>query len=197
MDWINRVHMICEKMKMQMHAKGVDSLDVVYLKIAAFDSDGKAQIFHLDFEKFLSHLGIFLKSQELHEIHKYLKTYETGGFVQFENFIELLKCEVPPTLINEVDDIFNQIKDADETVSVSSLKGRVNYEKHPRVKLMQKEVPLVRTEFERSIDFIVCDKPAMTLGEFEELHRNMYWVTPRENISYFFNNLPELWGLKK
>ena len=33
MDWINKIHMITEKIKNQMHAKGVDSLDKVYITI--------------------------------------------------------------------------------------------------------------------------------------------------------------------
>ena len=34
MDWINKLQMISEKMKNQMHAKGLDSLDKVYAIIS-------------------------------------------------------------------------------------------------------------------------------------------------------------------
>ena len=34
MDWINKINMIVEKMKMQMHAKVIDSPDKVFLQIA-------------------------------------------------------------------------------------------------------------------------------------------------------------------
>ena len=34
MDWINKLQMIVEKIKNQMYAKGIDSLDRVYAIIA-------------------------------------------------------------------------------------------------------------------------------------------------------------------
>ena len=111
MDWINKINMIVEKMKMQMHAKGIDSLDKVFLQIAQFDKEGKGTIYILEFETFLSRLGIFLKTQELTEIHKYLGTYEHQGFVSFENFIALLKCDVPEPLIAEINEVFAKVQD--------------------------------------------------------------------------------------
>ena len=61
---------------------------------------------------------------------------------------------------------------------------------------MHKEVPLVQQELDISIQFIIGDKQAMDQNEFLELHKNMYWVTPRENITYFIKMIPDLWGLQ-
>lgn len=63
MDWINKIHMILEKKKNQMHAKGVDSLDKVYLAISNFDKDNKGYVEKIYFENFLSSIGIYLKTQ--------------------------------------------------------------------------------------------------------------------------------------
>lgn len=196
MDWINKIHMIVEKMKMQMHSKGIDSLDKVFLQIAQFDKGGKGSIYILEFEKFLSRLGIFLKTQELTEIHKYLQTYENEGFVQFENFIALLKCDVPEPLIAEINDVFKKIEDGNGQISLENLKKKLKIDHHPQVKLMHKEVPLVQQELDISIQFIIGDKQAMDQNEFLELHKNMYWVTPRENITYFIKMIPDLWGFQ-
>ena len=57
------MYMITEKMKNQMHAKGIDSLDKIFLTISAFDQNGLNYVDKVNFESFLSKLGIFLKTQ--------------------------------------------------------------------------------------------------------------------------------------
>jgi hypothetical protein len=63
MDWINKIHMILEKMKNQMHAKGVDSLDKIFVEISKFDKDNIGYVENIFFESFLAKIGIFLKTQ--------------------------------------------------------------------------------------------------------------------------------------
>ena len=63
MDWINKIHMITEKMKNQMHTKQVDSLDKVYIAISKFDNTNLGYVEKIEFENFLAKLGIFLKTQ--------------------------------------------------------------------------------------------------------------------------------------
>jgi Ca2+-binding EF-hand superfamily protein len=91
MDWINKMYMITEKLKNQMHAKGIDSLDKVYMAISQFDKEGKNYVEKIHFENFLSTIGIFLKTQELSELHKFLYTFENEDKVFFEAFINILK----------------------------------------------------------------------------------------------------------
>lgn len=63
MDWINKYSMIIEKIKNQMHAKGIDSLDKVFISISNFDPNNNNYIEKVKFENFLASLGIFLKTQ--------------------------------------------------------------------------------------------------------------------------------------
>ncbi len=63
MDWINKYSMIIEKMKNQMHAKGIDSVDKVFISISNFDPNNNNFIEKVKFETFLASLGIFLKTQ--------------------------------------------------------------------------------------------------------------------------------------
>jgi hypothetical protein len=63
MDWINKMYMITEKMKNQMYAKGIDSLDKVFIAISSFDLNGLNYVDKINFEAFLAKLGIFLKTQ--------------------------------------------------------------------------------------------------------------------------------------
>ena len=63
MDWINKYNMILEKIKNQLHAKGIDSLDKIYICISKIDPENMNCIDITQFEKFLSLMGIFLKTQ--------------------------------------------------------------------------------------------------------------------------------------
>lgn len=63
MDWINKYNMILEKIKNQLHAKGIDSLDKIYICISKMDPENNNCIDITQFEKFLSLMGIFLKTQ--------------------------------------------------------------------------------------------------------------------------------------
>jgi hypothetical protein len=85
------MYMISEKLKNQMHAKGVDSLDKVYMAISKFDKEGKNYVEKIYFENFLATIGIFLKTQELSELHKFVYTSENEDRVYFEAFINVLK----------------------------------------------------------------------------------------------------------
>ena len=58
-------------------------------------------------------------------------------------------------------------------------------ENHPRVKLMMKSREAIRSELEFSILFVSGDKGYLDVNDFVELHRNMYWVTPKENFTNF------------
>jgi Ca2+-binding EF-hand superfamily protein len=91
MDWINKMYMISEKLKNQMHSKGIDSLDKVFMAISKFDKEGKNYVEKIYFENFLATIGIFLKTQELSELHKFLYTAENDNKVFFEAFINILK----------------------------------------------------------------------------------------------------------
>jgi hypothetical protein len=63
MDWINKAHMILEKMKNQIYAKGIDSLDKIYVAISKFDVESKGYVDYINFENFLSTIGVYLKTQ--------------------------------------------------------------------------------------------------------------------------------------
>jgi len=63
MDWINKIHIITERIKSQLHTKQIDSLDAVYMVISKFDAQNNGYVDKIDFENFLSKLGIFLKTQ--------------------------------------------------------------------------------------------------------------------------------------
>ena len=40
------------------------------------------------------------------------------------------------------------------------------------------------------------DKPFVDLADFIEIHKNMFYTMPKENVNYFIKYLPEIWGIK-
>jgi hypothetical protein len=60
-------------------------------------------------------------------------------------------------------------------------------EKHPRVKLMHKPYDDTEKELGMSITFVSGDKGFLDLNDFLELHRNIYYVQPKENLTNFLN----------
>jgi hypothetical protein len=70
MDWINKYNMILEKIKNQLHAKGVDSLDKIFICISQMDPENNNFLDITQFEKFLSLMGIFLKTQVINFFKK-------------------------------------------------------------------------------------------------------------------------------
>ncbi len=186
--------MIVEKMKNQFHSKGIDSLDKVYVEISKFDTENKGFVDNIYFENFLAKLGVFLKTQEISELYKYLLT--GNGEVKYENFINVLKTDIPENIVGNIVKIFDYIKDREESISIDALKQKFCANYHPRVKLMLKDKNTINNEFEFSILFVSGEKGYLDIGEFIELHRNMYWVTPKENITNFKSMINEVWGYK-
>lgn len=195
MDWINKNYMIIEKMKNQLHAKQIDSLDKIYSAIVIFDAQNQNTIERIKFENFLATIGIFLKTQELNEMHKYLYTFENNETIYYEDFISLLKVEVPSTIINTVTDIFLSMNS--ETINKEDLKKRIIVEKDDRVKLMQKSVDQVYSDWSFSIDFVAKENGEIGIDEFLMLHSYMYYVQPKENLTNFLRKIFDVWGVKR
>jgi hypothetical protein len=52
---------------------------------------------------------------------------------------------------------------------------------------MQKSYDDVKRELDIAIRFVSGDKNFITINEFIELHRNIYYVQPKENLTNFMN----------
>ena len=195
MDWINKIHMIIEKMKTQMKARGVDSLEKVFFAISNYDLENKGYVDKIFFEEFLAKIGIFLKTQEINELHKYLYTLENGNKISYENFINILKCEIPDNILNSIIKIFRSLTNSDY-VSIETLRKSLRVDQHPNVKLMIKTPENIAKEFDFAIMFVAGDKDSLSIDDFLEMHKNMYWVQPKENLNNYINMINALWGMK-
>ena len=127
-------------------------------------------------------------------MHKYLYTSENENRIVFENFVSLLKIDIPENVTKDLINLFTNLCGGAQSITVEELKKKFKIENHPRVKLMIKNSEAVSNEFDFSILFVSGDKGYLLLDDFLELHRNIYWVTPRENISNYVKMVNQLWA---
>ena len=107
-----------------------------------------------------------------------------------------MKCDIPEGITNTIVQIFQNLQDGNETVSVEALKKNLRIDSHPSVRLMVKSPETILNEFEFSILFVSGDKGYLDINEFLELHRNMYWVQPKENLTNYLNMVLSFWNQK-
>ena len=194
MDFINKMDQIMIKMKNQMHTKGIISMDQVFIEIARFDPERTGCFHKSKLEFFLSKLGIFLKTQEISEMYKYLDI--ENEYIQFETFVSLLRIEIPKDIMIEINEVFNGLSKGADTVSVDTILSMLNPQEHPQFMLMKEDTSFATESIKYGIKFIIGDeKKEMNRDEFIELIANMYWVLPDENKEYFKLKLPSLFGL--
>lgn len=194
MDFINKMDQIMIKMKNQMHTKGIISMDQVFIEIARFDPERTGCFHKSKLEFFLSKLGIFLKTQEISEMYKYLDI--ENEYIKFETFVSLLRIEIPKDIMIEINEVFNGLSKGADTVSVDTILSMLNPQEHPQFMLMKEDTSFATESIKYGIKFIIGDeKKEMNRDEFIELIANMYWVLPDENKEYFKLKLPSLFGL--
>lgn len=194
MDFINKMDQIMIKMKNQMHTKGIISMDQVFIEIARFDPERTGCFHKSKLEFFLSKLGIFLKTQEISEMYKYLDI--ENEYIKFETFVSLLRIEIPKDIMIEINEVFNGLSKGADTISVDTILSMLNPQEHPQFMLMKEDTSFATESIKYGIKFIIGDeKKEMNRDEFIELIANMYWVLPDENKEYFKLKLPSLFGL--
>lgn len=77
-DWRNRLEQITNKVKFQLCAKGVDNLIQLKDVFMQFDSNQNGTLEILEFEEFMSKLGVFLTRQELRTVYDHFDHNKDG-----------------------------------------------------------------------------------------------------------------------
>ena len=194
MDCINKIDLIIIKKKNQMHAKGIIAMDQIYVEISKFDPKHQGFLDKSKLEVFLSKLGIFLKTQEVSEMHKYLDIENEQ--IKFENLLSLIRNQIPDDIMIEINEVFNGISQGAEVVSVETILSMLRPKEHPQFMLMNEDTEFAADTIKFGIKGIIGEeKKEMNRDEFTELVANIYWILPNENIEYFKMKLPLLFGL--
>jgi len=92
--------------------------------------------------------------------------------------------------------IFETLQEGDGKVSVETLKKNLKLENHYRAKLMLKSKEALAAEMEIAISFVGGDKGYLDSNEFLEMHKNIYWVQPKENLNNYMTMIKAIWGKK-
>ena len=199
MEDIINIEDVKEKMKKQMrYNKGIFGMDQMFMIIAQIDRTGKGKISSKRMDEFLGKLGIYLSSAEQSELCKYLGKTSENDQISIEQFVNLFKSEIPQSLINKVMEVFNKLKENRESTILNrrNLEHAICIKNHPLCKVFKKDEENTLEQFENSIKFIVMDKNELTENDFLEIHNNMFYTMPVEEVAYFIKYIPELWGIK-
>ena len=89
-DWRNKIHMIINKVKCQLCAKGVDNVLQLQPWLQQADVNNSGTLDRLEFENMLQKIGIFLTTQELTVVYQHFDMNK-DGVISYAEFINSLK----------------------------------------------------------------------------------------------------------
>lgn len=92
-DWRNRIEQIANKVKFQLNARGVDNLVQLKDVFLSFDRNQDGVLNKLEFEEFLSKLGVFLARQELRVVFDQFDANKDGN-ICYAEFVNVLKNDM-------------------------------------------------------------------------------------------------------
>jgi len=196
MDWKFKYEELRNKVKYQLHAKGVDVITSINKYFHSFDIDGSGQLDKVEFERFLTKIGMFLTTQELTVV---FKNFDLNGDKQIHyiEFIEALRSEFNEKRVSVVKYAF-QMLDTEGTgkLSLQDLVSKYNASAHPRVKLREKTEETILAEFENGLG-IRADEDVVTEDSFMQYYSDVSACLPAEKDEYFIDTVLETWGLSE
>jgi len=92
-DWRNRMDQITNKVKCQLFAKGVDNMVQLNDIFMSFDRNQDGVLQKLEFEEFMSQLGVFLARQELRVVFDNFDANKDGN-IAYNEFVDVLKADM-------------------------------------------------------------------------------------------------------
>ena len=199
MDYINILKEIVPKMKMQMHSnKGIASLDKIHKVIESFDKEKLNQCPRAKFENyFLSLLGIFLKTQELSELFKYLCVETaTEEMVSFDKFILLFTRKDNEKLDKKIKEMYSKLKGDNESIPYDELMKCLKIENHPLVKVMGNTKEEAKKKVEDEFTDILKESKDVNEDAFTLYHKNLFSIMPEKSVDFWIKNIPSVWGIK-
>ena len=152
MDCINIIEEIVPKMKQQMHHnKDIFSIDEIFMAISKYDKNHTAIIPKPYFESFLSQIGVYLKTQELSELYKYLD--DNGYEISIMKFIDLFKVHANsyPQLEKKVKEVFSLLKNENNVIPIETIYNKLSLRNHPLVKVYKQTEEYAKAKFDNEI----------------------------------------------
>mmetsp|Transcript_29465 Transcript_29465/g.26038 ORF Transcript_29465/g.26038 Transcript_29465/m.26038 type:complete len:259 (+) Transcript_29465:25-801(+) len=196
MDWKFDYEELVNKVKYQLHARGLDCITGIYEYFQSFDIDGSGQLDKIEFENFMSKVGLFLTTQELTVV---FRSFDLNGDKQihYMEFIEALRSSYNEKRMSVVKYAWQMIDSANAgTLDIQSLVSNYQAANHPRVKLREKKEENVLAEFEAGLAFR-AQGADVTEGVFLDYYADVNACLPAEKDEYFIDTVLETWGMSQ
>jgi Ca2+-binding EF-hand superfamily protein len=192
MDYYNIIKEIVPKMRIQMHNHSIPSLTQVYYLVNQ-NQGSSINKFMLDIT--LSQLGIYLKSQEVSELSKYLDKHSDS--VKLDKFAELFKKELSKEAKIEIEHVFDNYAIPGKNISIDELLNNFNPFEHPQLMGVKNDPRKTFDSMREDIYFIAGNKSEMTKKDFDELHRNIWSIMPDDYEESFIYQIALMWNIKR
>ena len=192
MDYYNIINEIVPKMRIQMHTHSIPSLTQVYYLVNQ-NQGSSINKFMLDI--ILSKLGIYLKTQEVSELSKYLDKNDES--VKLDRFAELFKKELSKEAKNEIDHVFDNYAIPGRNVSIDELLNNFNPFEHPQLMGVKNNPQRTFDSMREDIYLIAGNQTEMTKNDFYELHRNIWSIMPDDYEETFIYQIALMWNIKR
>ena len=153
MDWKFKYDELKNKVKFQLHAKGLDCVTFIENYYQTFDIDGSGMLDKIEFENFLRTVGIFLTTQELTVV---FKNFDLNGdkMIHYKEFVEALRQDFNEKRISVVKYAFQTLdSEGAGQLSFSDLMSKYNASSHPRVKAREKKTEKIAEEFYQGLSY--------------------------------------------
>lgn len=196
MDWKFRYEELRNKVKFQLHAKGLDNITRIESYYQEFDIDGSGQLDKVEFEGFMQKVGMFLTTQELTVVFKH---FDLNGDKQihYREFIDALRQDFNEKRISVVKYAFQMLdSEGAGQLSVSELVSRYNAAAHPRVKLREKKTESIADEFRDGLEYR-AEGDCVTEDVFLNYYSDVNACLPAEKDEYFIDTVLETWGMSE
>ena len=192
MDYYNIINEIVPKMRIQMHTHSIPSLTQVYYLVNQ-NQGSSINKFMLDIT--LSQLGIYLKSQEVSELSKYLDKHSDS--VKLDKFAKLFKKELSKEAKIEIEHVFDNYAIPGKNISIDELLNNFNPFEHPQLMGVKNDPRKTFDSMREDIYFIAGNKSEMTKKDFDELHRNIWSIMPDDYEESFIYQIALMWNIKR
>ncbi len=192
MDYYNIINEIVPKMRIQMHTHSIPSLTQIYYLVNQ-NQGSSINKFMLDIT--LSQLGIYLKSQEVSELSKYLDKNDES--VKLDRFAELFKKELSKEAKNEIDHVFDNYAIPGRNISIDELLKNFNPYEHPQLMGVKNNPQRTFDSMREDIYLIAGNQTEMTKNDFYELHRNIWSIMPDDYEETFIYQIALMWNIKR
>lgn len=192
-DWKNKMDQISNKIKFQLNAKGVDNVVQLRALFDQFDKDNSGTLSKLEFEEFLSKIGVFLARQELRVIYDCFDLNKDGQ-IQYSELVQSLRRDMSEQRLAIVKHAFNKLANGASQVSFEDLVQKYNAPAHPRVHAREKKAETVFQNFVEGMGS-KGENGCISEAAFVDYYADLNCVLPQEKESYFIDVVLKTWGL--